>query len=116
MGAARKEQYVTYFTSAFYMGNLWGSRRLEKYNRERYSILYINVYKREVEEVARGLEDTHGLQGSKKTLLSTGTNSRGCMQKMGAPTKCKGAQKEVADSAAVQVSSIATTKILIFGG
>lgn len=49
-------------------------------------------------------------------LLSTGMNSGGCMQKMGGPTKCEGAQKEAADSAAVQVSSIATTKILIPGG
>lgn len=98
------------------MGNLWVNLRLEKYNREGYSIIYINFYKREVEGVAIGLEDMHGPQGSKTTPLSTGTNSGGCVQKMGAPTKCEGAQKEVADSAAVQASSIATTKILIPGG
>lgn len=45
--------------------------------------------------------------------LSTSMNSGGSTQKMGAPTKCEGAQKEVADSAAVQVSSITATKILI---
>lgn len=31
------------------MGNLWVSLSLEKYNREEYSILYINFNKREVE-------------------------------------------------------------------
>lgn len=30
------------------MGNLWVSLSLEKYNREEYSILYINFNKREV--------------------------------------------------------------------
>lgn len=61
------------------------------------------------------MEDGHGLQGSKKTQLSTGTNSRSCVEKMGAPTKCEGAQKEASDSAAVQASSIATTKTPIPG-
>lgn len=98
------------------MGNLWVRLSLEKYNREEYSILYINFYKREVEGVAIDLEDTHGLQESKKTQLSTGTNSGGCKQKTGAPTKCEGALKEAADSAAVQVSSLTATKILIPGG
>lgn len=36
------------------------------------------------------LEDTHGLQGSMKTQLSTGTHSGGCMQNMGAPTSLEG--------------------------
>lgn len=98
------------------MGNLWVSLSLEKYNREEYSILYINFYKTEVEGVAIDLKNTHALQGSKKSQLSTGTNSGGCKQKMGAPTKWEGAQKEAADSAAVKVSSITWTKIVIPGG
>lgn len=52
------------------MGNLWVSLSLGNYNREGYSILYINFYKREVEGVAIDLEDTHGIQGSKKTAVN----------------------------------------------
>jgi len=43
-----------------------------------------------VEGVVIDLEDTHCLQGSRKTQLSTGTNSGGCIQKMGAPTGFEG--------------------------
>lgn len=35
------------------------------------------------------LEDTHGLQGSMKTQLPTGTTSGGCRPKSGAPTSSK---------------------------
>lgn len=34
VGAARKEQHVTWFTSALYMDNEWAALSLEKYNRE----------------------------------------------------------------------------------
>lgn len=63
------------------------------------------------------LEDTHGLQGSMKTQLSTGTTSGGCRQKSGAPTSSKERERslEAADSAAVQVSSAATMKSLALG-